>query len=477
MSFSLSRTCSMALVALGLLACAPRLADAQAVNSADPAVEARLRAMEEQVRALSAELAALRGAAPVALKSDNAELEAKVDALTEEVERGRHDASGSGSGIVRPLGESVHGLGPAASKVYGSDHGVSIGGYGEMLYEGFASDRDDGSPATSKDKLDLLRVVLYTGYKFNDHILFNSELEVEHATTGEGAEEKGEVSLEQAYLDFRFNDHAGLRAGLMLMPMGFINEMHEPTTFLGARRPEVERRIIPSTWREPGVGFFGTAGRVSYRSYLVTGLNSEGFSAGSGLRDGRQAGSNSLAEDFAFVARVDVEATDWLTLGGSGYTGGADQDVKTPLGETIDARVALWELHAQVRFKGLDFRALWAEVDIDDVALINEANGLVGDDSVGSQMEGWYASAGYDVLAHRETEQELIPFIRYEAFDTQSEVPGGFFRDPANDRSIWTFGFSYKPHPQVVIKVDWQDIDNAAGTGTDQFNVGVGYTF
>src|SRR5204862_6228332 len=140
------------------------------------------------------------------------------------------------------------GLGPAAAKVYGRDRGVAVGGYGEALYQRFASRADDGTPAGRNDTLDLTRAVLYFGYKFDKGIVFNSEIEYEHATTGEGDEEKGETSVEFAYLEFPLGRDWGVRAGQLLVPVGFINELHEPPFFLGARRPDVETIIIPSTW-------------------------------------------------------------------------------------------------------------------------------------------------------------------------------------------------------------------------------------
>src|SRR5207245_6852458 len=135
----------------------------------------------------------------------------------------------------------------------------------------------------SVDLLDLERAVLYFGYKFNDRTLFNSEIEFEHAVAGEG--EKGEVAVEFAYVDFRATKRFGLRGGLLLVPVGFLNELHEPPIFHGALRPEVETDIIPTTWSENGLGFYGVAGPVSYRAYLVTSLRAAGFSAEEGIRE------------------------------------------------------------------------------------------------------------------------------------------------------------------------------------------------
>ena len=147
---------------------------------------------------------------------------------------------------------------------------------------------------------------------------------MEHATTGEGDEEKGEVSAEFAYLDFKPWKRVGLRAGLLLLPMGFTNELHEAPVFHGARRPAVETAIIPSTWRENGAGVFGETGPVQWRAYVVAGLSSRGFAAG-GIREGRQGGSNSLAEDVAVAARADYTGISGLLAGGSLFTGESGQ--------------------------------------------------------------------------------------------------------------------------------------------------------
>ena len=120
------------------------------------------------------------------------------------------------------------------------------------------------SSSTSRDEADFLRAVLYAGYKYNDWILFNSEIEFEHATTKtSNGTARGEVSVELAYLDFAISQPLGARAGMLLMPVGLTNEWHEPTTFHGVRRPSVEQSVIPTTWRENGVGVFGDQRRLA----------------------------------------------------------------------------------------------------------------------------------------------------------------------------------------------------------------------
>ena len=235
-------------------------------------------------------------------------LESQVEVLAEELSRER---TRSGVPEEREL-ESAHGLGPAASKVYFRESGLSIGGYGEVRLQTQVTSENDGEGGTRSpnDIFDALRAVLYVGYKFNDRILVNSEIELEHAGTGGG----GSVSAEFLTVDFFLTESLALRAGLLLIPMGFINEIHEPTFYFGAERPEVERQIIPSTWRENGAGVFGeVAERLKFRIYAVNGFQGSGFSV-AGLRGGRQKGSRALANHWAFVARADFEAIDGLTL-------------------------------------------------------------------------------------------------------------------------------------------------------------------
>jgi hypothetical protein len=345
-----------------------------------------------------------------------------------------------------------YGLGAAASKVYRAEPGVSIGGYGELLYQ-----NPEGEIATA----DSLRAVVYTGYKFNDRVLFNSELEVEHANLERG----GNVELEFAYLDYLIRPELNVRTGLVLVPIGFTNEQHEPTAYIGARRPALESVIIPTTWMELGGGVFGEIGRTSYRGYLVTGLDSAGFGAEEGIREGRQAGGEAKAEDWAAVGRVDFHPFEGTLVGGALYSGGSGQDAG------FSGRVTIGEVHAESRYRGGVVRAMFARGSIGDAAQINDANGLTGDESVGSRFGGWYVEGGYEVKSYFE------PYLRYEQVDTQRRVPNGFARNPANDQNILTLGVAVKPVPQTIFKIDWQSVENEAKTGKDQWNVSVGYIF
>jgi hypothetical protein len=400
---------------------------------------------------------------------DIEKLEAQVEAITRELEELR-----LGRDLVVEADTSVYGFGPAASKVYKVREGVSLGGYGEVLYENLAGTREDDTPSGATDRLDALRAIVYVGYKFSDQILFNSELEFEHGTTGAA----GSVSIEFAYLEYRLSPQFGLRGGLLLPPMGFINEVHEPPAFLGARRPETERQIIPSTWRESGIGFFGGIGSVSYRAYLVNGFDVNGFTA-SGLRGGRQNGSEATAENFGVVGRLDVTPGLGLTVGSSAYLGNSGQGTPLPSdpAATLSARTFIWEGHAQYKTGGFDLSGLLALSTVDDVAEINAVVGLEGDESVGERLIGWYLQGGYDVLRATGSTHQLIPYVRYEQLDTQDRVPEGFASSPANDRSFLTLGTMWKPVPNVSLKADYQIVSNQADTGVNQLNVNLGYLF
>jgi hypothetical protein len=388
-----------------------------------------------------------------ALEAENAELARRIDLVAGDVE------AMSLSDIITPLSDGRPGLGPAASKVYDVQQGVSIGGYGEFLYENHDSD----GPG---DQIDALRAVLYVGYRFNDKWLLNSEIEFEH-----GGDETG---VEFAYLDYLHTPVFNVRAGLLLVPMGFVNELHEPVTFFSARRPVTETLILPSTWREVGAGVHGELGDFIYRAYGMGGFDATGFSD-EGLRGGRQKGDKALAEDFAVTGRLDWMGVPGLTLGAAGYLGDSGQGQV----DGGDVGTTIWDVHAEWRWRGLRARGLYTMASLDDVAALNDTLVLTGDESVGEELTGWYAEVGYDLLSWLKpgSDQELTPFVRYEAVDTQSAVPSGFSSNPANDQEILTFGIDYKPTPGIVVKLDYMDKDNEAGTGSNQFNISLGYVF
>ena len=430
-----------------------------------------------RVEPVTPALAMMAAAQGDAAAPDNAELARRIDILAGEVEDMKL------GDVARPASTPRFGLGPAASKVYGVTQGVSIGGYGETLYENFAGEREDGVEQFTPDQLDLLRAIVYVGYKFSDRILFNSELEFEHATTGK----RGSVSVEFAYVDYMVKPLFNLRAGMILSPMGFVNELHEPLTFLGARRPDVEQRILPTTWRANGLGVFGESeSGFAYRAYLCesfrgvanAGQNIAGFRAADGVREARQNGSFSRVEDWGVTGLLEYRKSGFRA-GVSGFTGGAAQGDTTIAGEKFTGRTSLWEAHGEYQGSGLSLRALYARGTIDEAERFNERNGFTGNASIGSSLLGWYGEAGYDVLRLLSpgSEWNLTSYVRYEKYDTQAEVPATYARNPANERTVLTAGAALFPHPQVVLKADHQWRKTEAETGVNQFNVALGYLF
>jgi hypothetical protein len=384
------------------------------------------------------------------VEAENAELRRRIDLVAEDLEGLRL------TDIIQPLGTGAKGMGPAASKVYGIDHGLSIGGYGEV----FARHDDSGT-----DTADALRGVLYFGYRFDEHWVLNTEIEIEHAN---------EAFLEFAYLDYLSTPGFNVRAGLLLAPMGFLNEMHEPTTFFGVARPGIETVIMPSTFRENGAGIHGELGDFVYRAYVLNGFDAAGFTD-AGLRGGRQKGSTVLAEDWAVTGRLDWMGLPGTTLGASTWVGDSGQ------GQVAggDVGTTILEGHAEWRWRGLRTRFLYTQAELDDVAALNADLGLTGSDSIGEELNGWYAEAAYDVMGWLKptTKQQLSPFVRWETYDTQAEVPAGFVDDPANDVEILTVGLDWKPIPSVVFKTDVMEIEDAAGGDSTRFNIGLGYVF
>ena len=335
--------------------------------------------------------------------------------------------------VMPALGESVHGLGPAASKVYHAKSGISIGGYGEARYRNFESG--------TTDEFDFQRAVLYFGHKFSDKWVLNTEIEMEHVE---------ESFVEFAYLDHLHSEAINLRAGLMLTPMGLVNEMHEPTTFLGSTRSLTESYVIPSTWRENGLGLFGSREDLAYKLYVINGMDGSGYGGTKGLRGGRQKGAKASAEDMAVVGALSWTPRPGLSLGVSAYEGAAGQD-----GSNGNMDTSIFEAH-------VDYRSgpFWGRALVADAAVRDRASGNM-------DLGGAYVEAGYDVLGESET-QALFPFVRWETVDTDPSA-GGFEDD------ILTLGLHYTPISQVVFKLDHAVFDD--GSQSDVTTFLIGYVF
>lgn len=339
--------------------------------------------------------------------------------------------------------------------------GVTVGGYGEITYN---------QPESLNGELDIQRLVLLFGYKFNDNVQFVTEIELEHVE---------EVFVEQAFVQYTLNNNVNLRGGLMLVPMGIISEYHEPTTFNGVERPSSDQSIVPTTWREIGVGVSGKFNELSlrYQAYIFNGfasLNGTKTLGGSnGLRNGRQKGIQSTVDSPNFSAKLDYYGLPGLRLGLSGYFGStqAEDDVEAIDGSSVG--LSMLGLDARYAYKRFTARGQFIHANLTDA---EDYNSLY-DANLGSALHGWYLEAAYNLLPLKNN-QQLFAFTRYEAFDTHASVSGDLLKNDSYNRNEWTLGLSYHIAPGAVVKADYQIKDNATDLKVlNQLNVGLGVWF
>ena len=347
---------------------------------------------------------------------------------------------------------------------------TTIGGYGEVHYS-------NPTGPDAHGEVNVKRFVVFLSHSFNDRIALRSELELED-TKLEGGESGGEIALEQVYLDYRLSAAATVRAGLVLPPIGIINETHEPPTYNGVERPSFDENVIPATWRDIGVGLVGaipgTAG-LSYRVYLLNGLVADGFTAESGIRGGRQEGKEASFANPSLTGRLEW-ARPGLRVGGSFWYGGAANHDPAIGDGAFDAAVFVAAADARYEVGGLAFRGELATIGIADADRIVAATGA----NVGSRIRGGYVEGAYNLLSKLApaSSQQLNGFVRYENYDTQAGLPANAVRDESLARRITTFGLSYKPVYNVVFKGDYQLRRNKAHVGQDEvLALGVGYQF
>jgi hypothetical protein len=364
-----------------------------------------------------------------------------------------------------------------------------ISGYGDAFYQ------RDFNLAQSKASLE--RVVLFVGHRFNEKISLFTEMELENAVVA-GDEEGGEISMEQAYLKFNLNAHQYFVAGLFIPRIGILNENHLPVNFNGVERPLVETFIIPATWRELGVGFYGSLNNLplNYDVAIMNGLNSANFEHGTGFRSGRAEGSNAFANNLAVTAAVQYNISDFKfqVSGYAGGTVGLNQRSADSLGldnGAFGTPLYLGEADVQFAKNGVSAKALGAYVAYPDADKINVAYAK----NMGSGMYGAYAEFGYDWLYHKQNTAQFITFVRGEIFDLNASLPAepkGIY-DGTEKQTHIIAGFVYLPIPNVVIKADVRIqhtgpqnpalVINPAPNAlpyqqNNQFlNIGIGYSF
>jgi hypothetical protein len=341
--------------------------------------------------------------------------------------------------------------------------GVTIGGYAQVDYN---------QPEGKNGELDVHRMVLLLGYKFNDRVQFVTEIEYEHVK---------EVFIEQAFLSYSLNDNLNIRGGLMLVPMGIVNEYHEPTTFNGVERPNVDKSIVPSTWREIGIGVSGRFDEASlrYQAYIFNGfasVNDDKVLGGSnGLRNGRQKGAESTVSSPNFSTKLDYYGISGLRLGLSGYFGRTQAADELDDVEGADVGVTMFGLDGRYTNKRFSARAQYIQALLSNSDKYNVLN----ESDLGSELKGWYVEAAYNLLSLSK-EQRLDAFLRYEQYDTHAATKdANISRNLAYDRQEWTLGLSYHIAQGAVVKADYQFLDNGLANNKTkgQFNFGFGVWF
>ena len=370
-----------------------------------------------------------------------------------------------------------------ADKLLSSDNKLTVGGYGEVHYH-----QPMSSEIRQNGELDVHRMVMLFGYQFSDRTQFVTELEFEHVS---------EVYVEQAFLQHKINKFINFRGGLLLIPMGIVNEYHEPTTFNGVDRPLVDNKISPSTWREVGFGFSGNIqpAFLKYQVYLVNGFNGYDGTARlngkSGLRSGRQKGAESYISAPNFTGKLEYYGIRGLNVGLSGYFGDTQSKLYNGIAKDNEAALAKADssvvgismigLDARYTLKGLQLRGQFYRVSLSNADQYNKFTGKKGGplNDLGSAMTGYYVEAGYNVFRTFEnTKTELVPFVRLEGYDTHAEVPTNITRNKSYKNAVVTTGLTLKLAQGAVLKTDLQFVKpDGASSYNKVFSAGLGVMF
>jgi hypothetical protein len=361
-----------------------------------------------------------------------------------------------------------------------------IGGYGQFnlnaLRVGPAGNEYDVTA-------NVRRLVLFVAHPITNAIRIYGELEWENAIACSSC--NGSVEVEQAFLEWNLIGRAfSLRAGLLLVPMGIVNQWHEPPVFHGVDRPAVDTFIIPTTWRELGLGFTGQLSDTwRYELYFTTTLDPLRLDS-SGLGAALEQGSLAKANAFAVTGRMEMEPLLGIITGASFFASdlGGNGDYFRRNGRERDLTLPIfgYALDARVRRLGMEARAVWSQFVLPNsgdllAAYREDGSPLFPNiDATGpipELVEGGYVEVAYNTLFWTRAGQELLVFARFETYDTQAEVPKGYEKQPELDVDEYTFGLTYRPLPQLVWKADLQLRDRRLGLDELQINAGFGYMF
>ncbi len=380
-----------------------------------------------------------------------------------------------------------------------------FGGYAEMLYQhmNYGPNRykdPAGSPRDSRANIALPRAVVAFDYKFTDDIILGAELEFEYGGTGAGMEleyseageyemeieKAGEVMLEQFHVTKRFRNWFNVRVGHMIVPVGLTNAHHEPILFFGTSRPEGEMAVLPCTWHETGISILGYLPSFKYEVMLVNGLDPNGFSTANWVGSGKQGIFElTTMTSPAVAARVEYTGVKNLRLSASGYYGNSARNSSKPQAMTgLKGRVAIASADAQYIGHNVIARANFIYGDLTDSKAISDVNRTIFTKTgypltaVAKNAMTYSAELGYDVFGPFRMKQKLIPFVRYEYYNTAETVEEGARQQPRYKRDIFSFGLNYQILPNMVIKADYaiRRIDYGNYNDEHTFGIGLAYT-
>lgn len=374
------------------------------------------------------------------------------------------------------IGCAVAALMASSGSAVGAEEGsvaaekkIHFHGYGEVHYN---SPRGSDFPnRLQTDLQDGHRFVIGLSYKWTDQFSLEAEVDYEHAAAA--------MELEFIHVDYHHSDAINLRGGVILMPVGPLNEFHEPTRFYSVERPYMDNMIIPTTWQDAGAGIYGKLNMPwspRYRTYLVAGLNGEGFSADKPIRSARGRARETNTTGASWVGRLELTPFLGLDLGASGYYGSSG--VKSSNLHRGQSDVRLWEADAKFMKGPFELQARYATLSIGNAAFVTANNGT-NNDPVADRSTAWLGEGALHLgrWLFSAPERDLVPFVRYERINTQDEVATSLTRNPSFDRKILTAGLAFYPIEEIVLKADVEDWKIGTGNSDQRYNVGLGFVY
>ena len=390
---------------------------------------------------------------------------------------------------------------------------LSVGGYGEVaLSRNFYSDHvsryslaDEHKKDPSHGRFDIPHAVIYLGYDFGKGWTMGTEIEFEHGGVGmayekedeEGGEweqevEKGgEVELEQFWIQKSFGRWANIKAGHIVVPVGLNNAYHEPLNFFTVYRPEGENTILPSTWHQTGVSFWGRTKGWRYELQFLAGLNSDNFTNTGWINKGPGTPTEGeIATKYGTALRIDNYCIKGLRIGLSGYYGHA---IGNSYPNNKDGAESKYK--GVVAIGAIDFtynNYNWIVRGQADYGYLSDAkqlkyftnrlNGLSPfhhSAFVSKNAFAYGIEAGYNVFSQieklRQSNQKMYLFGRYEHYNPYASKTKNTSYDYTNVQRM-AFGINYYPVKQIVVKAEYSHrFLKSQYNNEPAINIGVAY--